>query len=71
MPEHRNIGEPALSRSPPSDLRVVLAVLAAVAVIALFLAGLYWMVMRLKAAADLQDCALSGRRNCGQTFPQY
>jgi hypothetical protein len=64
--------EPARPTSTqPSDLKILLAVLGALLLVGLAVGGLYWLVMRLKAAGDLQDCVASGRRNCGQSFPQY
>jgi hypothetical protein len=58
-------------RRPSSDLALILVALAAVAAALLVVGGGYWLVTTLKQTSDLQDCAMAGRRNCGQALPQY
>jgi hypothetical protein len=51
---------PEYRREPDSRRRVAIGLL----VVALLVAGGLFLVYRLRAMSDLQDCSMQGRSNC-------
>jgi hypothetical protein len=46
------------------------AVLLALVVLAALVGGVLYLVYRLRASADIQDCVMQGRANCAAVDPR-